>query len=195
MTEQEVAWELEKAMREGGAEDVAFDTIVGSGPNGALPHARISDRQIREGEPIVIDMGAKYRGYLSDMTRTVWLGEPDERLREVYRVVLQAQRAGREAVRPGAGGQQLDAIAREVITEAGYGEYFGHGLGHGVGLAIHEEPRLGKTSTSVLEANMDVTVEPGIYLPGWGGVRIEDLVVVTDRGADILTKSPKGGID
>lgn len=194
MTEKEASWELEKVIREEGAEDVAFDLIVASGPNGARPHAIPTSRPLEEGEPIVVDLGARYEGYASDMTRTVWLGEPTERLREIYSVVLKAQTEASSYLRAGRKGEEVDAVARDVITAAGYGQYFGHGLGHGVGLAVHEEPRLAKGSTDIIKENMAVTVEPGIYLPGWGGVRIEDLAIVKHQGIDVLTKAVKGGL-
>ena len=194
MTEKEVAWELESFMRTHGAEKMAFDLIVASGPNGALPHATASERAIRAGEPIVMDLGCVVEGYHSDMTRTICLGQPDARFREVYELVLSAQLAAEEAIRPGMTGREADAIARKVIEEAGYGEQFGHGLGHGVGLAIHEKPTLGKLSEDVLEPGMVFTVEPGVYIPGWGGVRIEDMVVLREDGVEVLTQASKAGV-
>jgi len=191
MTEKEVGWELEVYMRTHGAEAVAFDIIVAAGPNGAMPHATVSDRVIRTGEPIVIDLGARVDGYHSDLTRTLVLGEPDERFQEIYDLVLKAQLAAFEGIRPGMTGREADALARDVIDEAGYGQYFGHGLGHGVGLEVHEKPRAGKVSDDVLRPGMTLTVEPGIYIPGWGGVRIEDLVVIREGGVEILSESAK----
>jgi Xaa-Pro aminopeptidase len=191
LTERQVAWELEAYLRTHGADDVAFDPIVASGPNGALPHLRPTDRRIQAGEPIVIDIGAQLDGYHSDMTRTLYLGQPDDRFREIYNLVLQAQLAAERGLRAGMGGREADALARSVIEAGGYGDQFGHGLGHGVGLAVHEKPRLGKTSEDVLQPDMLVTVEPGIYLPGWGGVRIEDIVRVTPDGAVVLTGAAK----
>ncbi|HID96168.1 MAG TPA: peptidase M24 family protein, partial [Candidatus Latescibacteria bacterium] len=191
MTEKEVAWELESFMRTHGAEKAAFDLIVASGPNGALPHVTASERAIRAGEPIVMDLGCVVEGYHSDMTRTICLGQPDARFREIYQLVLSAQLAAEEAIRPGMTGREADAIARRIIEEAGYGEQFGHGLGHGVGLAIHEKPTLGKLSEDVLEPGMVFTVEPGIYIPGWGGVRIEDMVVLREDGVEVLTQASK----
>ncbi|MBI3980217.1 MAG: aminopeptidase P family protein [Chloroflexi bacterium] len=191
MTERQVAWELEKHMREGGAEAVAFEIIVASGPNGALPHARPTDRPIGLGEPVVIDMGAQVNGYCSDMTRTIVLGEPDDTFRRVYRIVDRAQQAGATGIRPGMSGADADRLARAIIAGAGYGEQFGHGLGHGIGLAVHELPTLRSTSEDVLAAGMVFSVEPGIYLPGWGGVRIEDLVVLEAGGPRTLTRSAK----
>jgi Xaa-Pro aminopeptidase len=191
MTERQAAWEIEKYMREHGASKVAFDLIVAAGPNGALPHARPGDREIGEGEPVVVDIGALVDGYASDMTRTFCLGQPSAKYLEVWQIVLRAQEAAEEAIRAGMGGREADAIARDVIAGAGYGDYFGHGLGHGVGLAVHEAPRAGRLSDDVLQAGMTLTVEPGIYLPGEFGVRIEDLVVIRDDGVDVLTQTPK----
>ena len=191
MTEREVAWRLEKAMRENGAEKVSFDIIVASGPNGALPHHTAGDRPIGETEPVVIDMGAVYEGYCSDLTRTIVLGEPDETFRRVYNTVLCAQESAEEKIRPGMTGQEADALARDVISEAGYGDKFGHSLGHGVGLSVHELPTAGPNSTNVLEEGMVLTVEPGIYVPGWGGVRIEDMVVFEDGRARVISKAGK----
>ena len=192
LTEIAVAAELEFAMRRQGAEKPAFDTIVASGVRGALPHGIASDKVIAAGDLVTMDFGAVYQGYHSDITRTVCIGRASARQREIYHIVLSAQLAGVKAVQAGRTGKEVDAVSRQVITEAGYGEYFGHGLGHGVGLAIHEAPALspGKTEI-VLAERMLVTVEPGIYLPDWGGVRIEDTVVVNHAGCDILTASSK----
>jgi Xaa-Pro aminopeptidase len=181
MTEKQVAWELEKALRERGSQSLPFDIIVGSGPNAALPHAKPSDRVIKDGEPIVIDMGAKYAGYASDLSRTICAGKANARLKKVYNTVLEAQTAAMAAITKGMTGHQADSAAREVIKKAGYGEAFGHSLGHGVGLAEHELPRLGPGSEETLTDGMVFTVEPGIYISGWGGVRIEDTVVM-ERG-------------
>ncbi len=193
MTELELSWIIESYMRTHGAEGVAFELIIACGPNGARPHARASDARLVAGEPIVIDMGARVNGYNSDLTRTVCLGEPNDpdKFWTVYDTVLKAQLAAEAALRPGLNGQEIDAIARGVIAEAGYGDYFGHGLGHGVGLVVHEEPRMGRISGSPLVAGQLVTVEPGIYLPGWGGVRIEDIALLTENGAEVLTRAPK----
>ena len=190
-TEREVAWQLEKAMRDAGADSLSFDTIVAAGPNGAMPHHRPSDSVIKTGAPIVIDMGAKVGGYCSDITRTVCVGEPDETFRNIYDIVLGAQLTGIATVRPGMSGGDADDLSRGVIAEAGYADNFGHSLGHGVGLAIHEYPRLGPKSGDTLEESMVFTVEPGIYLPGWGGVRIEDVVMLGKEGATILSKAAK----
>lgn len=191
VTEREVAWELEAFMRTHGAEKVAFDLIVASGPNGAMPHATASEQKIKAGEPIVMDLGCIVEGYNSDMTRTICLSQPDEKFREVYDLVLSAQLAAEEAIRPGMTAKEADGIAREIIEEAGYGEQFGHGLGHGVGLAVHEKPTLGKISEDVLEPGMVFTIEPGIYIQGWGGVRIEDMVVLGEEGLEVLTRATK----
>lgn len=193
MTEKRAAWEIERRMREMGAQDVAFDLIVASGPNAALPHHRPGERELRESEPIIIDIGAKVDGYCSDLTRTICLGKPTARFLKIYAIVLEAQRAALSAVQAGAVDKDVDAVARDIITRAGYGRKFGHGLGHGVGLAIHEGPRLSPMAREPkpLQSGMIVTVEPGIYLPGWGGVRIEDLVEVTENGARILSAARK----
>jgi Xaa-Pro aminopeptidase len=191
MREREVAWELEKAMRERGAEGVAFEIIVAAGPNGSRPHARAGDNQLGVGRPIVIDMGAKVEGYHGDMTRTVILGEADEQFWTVYNTVLDAQQRAATLIRPSMSGVEADAIARSIITEAGFGDAFGHGLGHGVGLAIHESPRLSYTSQDTLPSGAVFSIEPGIYLPGWGGVRIEDLALLSDDGPQVLTQSSK----
>lgn len=191
MTEKEAAWQIESYMRTHGASKVAFDLIVAAGPNGALPHARPGDTVIEEGQPIVIDIGCQLDGYCSDMTRTICLGRPRPKYLEIWELVLKAQEAAEAGIRAGVSGVEADALARDVISQAGYGEYFGHGLGHGVGLAVHERPRASRLSTDILQANMSVTVEPGIYLPGEFGVRIEDLVIVGEDGVDILTGTPK----
>ena len=191
VTEREVAWELEKAMRGRGAEGLAFDTIVAAGPNGALPHHRPSDRVIAEGEPVVIDMGAKYEGYCADLTRTVLIGDQDETFRRVYGIVLRAQLEAEERVRSGMTGTEADAIARDVISEAGYGDNFGHSLGHGVGLAVHELPWVSPRADEPLEDGMIFTIEPGIYISDWGGVRIEDVVVLEDGAARVLSRARK----
>jgi Xaa-Pro aminopeptidase len=188
-TEREVAWRLEVCMREKGADSLAFDIIVGSGPNAALPHHRAGDRVLNENEPIVIDMGAKYRGYCSDLTRTISLGTPDEKFIRIYDTVFAAQQTAIVAVQPGMTGGEADKLARTVIDEAGYAEYFGHSLGHGLGLAVHEQPVVGPSSKSILKIGMPFTIEPGIYLPSWGGVRIEDVVVLKAEGAAKLSKA------
>jgi len=178
MTERQIAWALEKTMREKGSQALPFEIIVGSGPNAALPHARPSDRVIQDGEPIVIDMGAKVSGYASDLTRTVYAGKPGVKFKEIYEIVLEAQQSAVTSIEAGMTGHEADSIARKVIDKAGYGDAFGHSLGHGVGLQEHEAPRLGPNSKDILSDNMIFTIEPGIYLSGWGGVRIEDTVAM-----------------
>jgi Xaa-Pro aminopeptidase len=191
-TERELALRLETTMRELGADHPSFDTIIAAGPHGALPHATPRDVEVKRGDVVVIDWGAQRHGYCSDCTRTVFVGEPsDPDARLVYDVVLEAQLAGLAAVRADADGRATDSVARDIIEGAGHGAHYGHGLGHGVGLDIHEAPRLSQRSTDVLGAGNVVTVEPGIYLPGRFGVRIEDLVVVTEDGSEILTGVPK----
>ena len=190
-TERDVAWRLEKAMRELGADSLSFDIIVAAGPNGAMPHHRPSDTAITPGEPIVIDMGAKVGGYCSDITRTVCVGEPDDTFRKIYDIVLGAQLTAIATVKAGMTGGDADDLSRVVIGEAGHGEHFGHSLGHGVGLVIHEYPRVGPKSNDTLEEGMVFTVEPGIYLTGWGGVRIEDVVLLEQHGARVLSKAGK----
>ena len=190
-TERQVAIALEDAMRRRGASGPSFDSIVAAGPHGALPHASPRDVKIGDGELVVVDWGAVLDGYCSDCTRTLATGELSESARVAYDLVLEAQRAGLAAVRAGAGGKQVDSVARDVIAAAGHGEHFGHGLGHGVGLEVHEAPRLSQRSDSVLGESMVVTVEPGVYVPGEVGVRIEDLCVVGASGPEILTQIPK----
>jgi Xaa-Pro aminopeptidase len=189
-TEREVSRAAEARIRELGA-GPSFPAIVAAGPNGALPHAEPGDREIGRGELVVFDMGAKLDGYCSDGTRTFATGEPGAHAREVYEVVRGAQLAALDAVLAGAGGEAVDAVARKVIEEAGHGERFGHGLGHGVGLEVHEAPRVSQRSEDVLGAGEVVTIEPGIYLPGDLGVRIEDLVVVTEEGHRNLSGLPR----
>ena len=189
--ERELAWRMEQLFHELGAERAAFDIAMASGPNGATPHAHAGDRVIGAGELVVVDAGAVVDGYASDCTRTFATGALPQELEEVYGVVLEAQLAGLAAVAPQVHGREADAAARAVIGEAGYGEYFGHGLGHGLGLLVHEAPVLRPESTDVLAEGNVVTVEPGVYLPGRGGVRIEDLVVVREGGPEILTSFTK----
>lgn len=193
MTEKQVAWELEKAMRALGADNKAFNPIVGAGPNGAMAHAVPGDRPIAEGEPIVIDMGARLNGYNSDMTRTVILGEPTDKFREIYNLVLEANLAAERGLRPGLTGVEGDALARDVINAGGYGPQFNHSLGHGIGLEVHEGPSLGKLSEDILPEGAVTSVEPGIYIEGWGGVRIEDLVLFNADGVEVLTRADKHG--
>jgi Xaa-Pro aminopeptidase len=190
-TEREVALDLEFTMRRLGAEAVSFPPIVAAGDHGALPHANPRDVEIPSGTMCVIDWGAQLDGYASDSTRTYATGEVDPRDGEIYALVLRAQEAALEAVRPGPTGREVDAVARAIIDAAGHAEHFGHGLGHGVGLAVHEGPRLSKQGETALAAGMVVTVEPGVYVPGAVGVRIEDLVIVTDDGAEVVSSLPK----
>ena len=191
MTERDVALRMESAMRDFGSEGTSFDTIVAAGPNGAMAHHQPSDTSIRCGEPIVIDMGAQVGGYCSDITRTVVVGEPDETFRKIYDIVLGAQLTAISTVRAGMTGEECDGLSRTVISEAGYGDNFGHSLGHGVGLEVHENPRVGPKAANTLESGMVFTVEPGIYLSGWGGVRIEDIVILGEDGAKPLSKASK----
>jgi len=191
MTEKEVAWQFEKSLREKGSETVPFDIMVASGPNSALPHHKPSDRPISYGEPVIIDMGARFEGYSSDLSRTICLGNRDEKFEKIYDLVLGAQLTAAATIEAGMSGEQADGLARTVIEQGGYGEHFGHSLGHGIGLAPHEQPRLGKGSTSTLAEGMVFTIEPGIYISGWGGVRIEDMVVLEKGGVRVLSKAKK----
>lgn len=190
ISEKELAWAMEKGLRERGAESTAFPPIVASGPNVALPHAVPTDRAVGEGEPILFDWGARMNGYCSDMSRTVVLGRPDSTFKTVYQVVRDAQSMAIEAIKPGMSTQAVDKIARDYIAAKGFGDHFGHGLGHGVGLATHEKPHLSPIRPMNLEVGMVTTVEPGIYIPGWGGVRLENMVVVEPQGAIVLNKLP-----
>jgi Xaa-Pro aminopeptidase len=189
--ERQAAFSIETFFRKRGAESLAFDTIIASGERGALPHGKASEKRIKKGELVVVDMGALLNGYNSDETRTFVTGRPTPKQKEVYGVVRDAQAAAIERVRPGVKAAVVDLAARGVIGKAGYGKYFGHGTGHGVGLDIHESPGLGPTSDDVLEEGMVITVEPGIYIPGWGGVRIEDMALVTKNGAELLTSTTR----
>lgn len=190
-TERDVANELEYQMRRFGARGPAFPSIVAVGPRAALPHAIPTERKLGSSDFVLVDWGANEGLYRSDLTRVLVTGKISPKLERVYRVVLQAQLAGIAAIRPGAVATDVDAVARQVIAEAGFGRYFGHGLGHGLGLQVHEAPRLGTNSRTVLRPGMVVTVEPGIYLPHWGGVRIEDDVLVTRNGHEVLTGAAK----
>jgi Xaa-Pro aminopeptidase len=189
--EIDLAWRMRELFHELGADDEAFPTIVGSGPVGALPHAEPGKRVVQEGDLVVVDAGARIDGYCADCTRTFACGEPPVELRRAYEVCLAAQEAGVAAVRPGAVAGEVDAAARELIETSEFAGRFGHGLGHGVGVEVHEAPTLRMQSEDVLEAGNVVTIEPGIYLEGLGGVRIEDLLIVIDEGARVLTKFPK----
>jgi Xaa-Pro aminopeptidase len=190
-TEKQLAWEIEKYVREHGGDGSAFAPIVAGGPWGAMAHARPRDRALEGGEGIVIDMGAQLDGYMSDLTRTIYLGKPDDQFKRVYDIVLAAQQTAIELIESGMTGEEAHLLAHKVIEEAGHGDDFGHGLGHGLGLQAHEKPRVGKASTEVLADGMVFTVEPGIYLIGWGGVRIEDVVVLEDGRPRVLSHAPK----
>lgn len=191
MTEKQAAWIIEAFMRENGADKVAFDLIVASGPNGALPHAIPGERVIQKGEPIVVDIGCRIQRYHSDLTRTICLGQPhDSQFMRVYRTVLRSQEYAIKKIRAGIKGKRADALARNLIAKSEF-EPFGHGLGHGVGLAVHEGPRASRLSKDVYRAGMTLTIEPGIYIAGWGGVRIEDLVVIRDEGVQVLSQASK----
>jgi Xaa-Pro aminopeptidase len=190
-TEKQVAWEIEKYAREHGAEGLSFPTIVAAGPWGAMPHAQPRDHIINEGDGVVIDMGVNLEGYMSDLTRTIVVGKADDKFKEIYDIVLAAQLTAEEMAREGMTGSEVHMIAHKVIEEAGYGENFGHGLGHGVGLQVHESPRVSRTSEDVLKEGMIFTVEPGIYLQGWGGIRIEDMGYLKDGKYINFTRAPK----
>ena len=185
--EREMALELEFSMRRNGADNIAFDTIVASGVRSALPHGRASEKRIEAGEFVIIDFGARYQGYYSDETCTFSCGKPNRRQKEIYQIVKDAHDKAISSVCPRMKAMELDAVARDWIRDAGYGDYFGHGTGHGVGLEVHENPVIGPESEDILEEGMVFTIEPGIYIPGWGGVRIEDMVLVTGSGCEVLT--------
>ena len=191
MTEKEIAARLNYLMVSAGAEKTSFDTIIASGPNGSMPHAVPGMRQVREGDFITMDFGCVYKGYCSDMTRTVALGQPSDEMRQVYDIVLQAQLAGIAAAKAGVTGAAIDGAARQVIADAGYGAYFGHSFGHSLGIDIHESPNASPANEKPMPENAVVSAEPGIYLPGKFGVRIEDVMVLRPDGAEIITKVPK----
>ena len=191
ITERDIAIELEFFMRRQGASKLSFDTIVASGPNSSMPHAQVTDRIIEKGDFVTMDFGCVYKGYCSDMTRTVAVGTPTDEMRKVYQTVLDANLRAMDGIRAGVKCSDIDALARDYIKSMGYGEYFGHGLGHSVGLFIHEEPRFSPKCDTITKENMVITDEPGIYLPGKFGVRIEDLVVVKENGYEVLSNSPK----
>lgn len=191
LTEKELALEVERQLLLAGGDKLSFDTIVASGPNAADPHAEPTGRKLRARDIVKLDFGAQVAGYHADLTRTIFLGEPTRKQRKIYQIVLEAQRAAIDAVHPGMAAKDLDKVARDVIAEAGYGDRFGHGLGHGVGLEVHEGPGVSQTSEDTLAVGMTITIEPGIYLPRWGGVRIEDIVLITEDGCQVLTKAPK----
>jgi Xaa-Pro aminopeptidase len=189
--EREIAWRLRELLHAHGADELSFDSIVASGENGAKPHAHPTDKIVERGTLVTVDWGVRVDGYCSDCTRTFSTGRLPDRLREAYDVCLEAQQRACASIKAGMTGVEADALARDPITDAGFGENFGHGLGHGVGIAVHEAPRLSTESTDTLVAGHCVTIEPGIYLPGLGGVRIEDLAIVRDDGVDLLTSFPK----
>jgi len=191
LKELEIAAELEFQMKVLGSEKPAFDTIVAVGDHSALPHAHPTQRRLEINELLLIDMGATVDGYTSDMTRVAFTGRPPKRVRELYRAVLEAQLAGLDAVRPGVSVKQVDAAAREVLKGYNLEKEFMHSTGHGLGLEIHETPKIGKKEKTKLRAGMVITIEPGAYLPGFGGVRIEDTALVTERGCEVLTPTPK----
>jgi len=188
MTERQLAWTMEKEIREAGAQALSFSTIVASGPNSALPHAVPSKREIKAGEPILFDWGARLDGYCSDISRTVIIGTPDETFKKVFTTVHDAQRMATDAIKPGMSSKAVDKIARDHIEKSGFKGKFGHGLGHGTGLAVHEEPRISTLKDIKLEPGMVFTVEPGIYIQGWGGIRLENMVVVRDNGVEVLNQ-------
>jgi Xaa-Pro aminopeptidase len=190
LSERQVAWEIERRLREEGTAALAFPPIVAAGQNSARPHHHPGDYQIKEQEPIIIDMGARVEGYCADLTRTVILGEPTERFREIYAIVRQAQARAEAGLQAGMESLTGDNLARDIIVQAGYGEAFGHSLGHGVGLAVHEAPSLSpvKERSTVLKAGSIITVEPGIYLSGWGGVRLEDMALIETGRAEVLNR-------
>ncbi|MCX8131654.1 MAG: aminopeptidase P family protein [Clostridia bacterium] len=189
--ELELAAELEYSMKRQGAKGSSFEIIVASGERSSMPHGTADERVLRLGDAITIDFGAIYKDYCSDMTRTVFLGQPEDELKKVYSIVLEAQVRAMESAKRGLTGKEIDAVARSIIKEAGYEKNFGHGLGHGVGLEIHEEPRLSPKGNKKMEDGMVVTVEPGIYIPGLGGVRIEDIIVIDGEKPVVLTSSTK----
>jgi Xaa-Pro aminopeptidase len=191
MSERDAAWLIEKFMRENGSDGIAFEVIVAGGANGAMAHHRPSDELLMPGAAIVMDFGARYQGYCSDLTRTITIGAHTGEFAKRYEIVLKAQLEALDKIKAGMTGKQADAIARDSLKQAGFGEAFGHGLGHGVGLAIHESPRVGPRSTDVLENGMVFSIEPGIYLTGWGGIRIEDTVIMENGRVKKLTLSPK----
>jgi Xaa-Pro aminopeptidase len=190
-TEKELGVKLEFLMREKGARRAAFDTIVASGPNGAMPHAAATNRRIRANDLVTFDFGSEADGYVSDMTRTYCIGRPSSKQREIHELVMRAQETAIRSIRPGVACRLVDEAARGVIQQAGHAGHFGHGTGHGVGLMVHEGPSVSRLSKDRVEKNMVFTVEPGVYVPGWGGVRIEDMVLVTETGARSMTSLPR----
>ncbi len=191
ISERDAAWVFEQEVRNLGAEAVSFPTIIASGPNGSRPHHSPGSKLLEEGELIVFDCGAYYKGYCSDLTRTVVLGNAEKKERDVHSIVFNAQQEAIQGISVGINGSEADAIARKVIAEAGYGDNFGHSLGHGLGLEVHEEPSVGPNGTIILEEGMVFTVEPGIYIPGWGGVRIEDVVILKNGKCEVLSAASR----
>ncbi|NLY43487.1 MAG: aminopeptidase P family protein [Clostridiaceae bacterium] len=191
ITENEIALELEYFMKKNGAKALSFDTIVASGVRSSLPHGQPSDKRIEAGDLVVLDFGCVYEGYCSDMTRTIGVGSLNEEQKKIYNIVLEAQMKGLNVLKPGITGKEVDRAARDIISSHGYGQNFGHGLGHGVGCEVHEAPRLSVNAEEVLKPGMVVTVEPGIYINDFGGVRIEDMVLITSDGIENFTSSPK----
>lgn len=191
VSEQQINFELEFYMRQHGATSSSFDTIVASGERSALPHGVASERIIQNNEFVKLDFGALYKGYCSDITRTVMIGTPEQKHRDIYDIVLEAQMHALDHIKPGMTGREADALTRDIIKRYGYGDHFGHSTGHGIGMDIHEEPRLSPSSDTILVPGMTVTIEPGIYIPGFGGVRIEDDIVMTENGAERLTLATK----
>lgn len=191
MSERELAWHIERFLREKGSQSLPFEVIVASGPNGAMAHHKPGERPIGEGEPVVVDLGARVDGYCSDLTRTLCLGKPDDKYKQIYDLVLGAQLAAIATIKAEMTGEEADRLARTVIEQGGYGDAFGHGLGHGIGLVPHESPRLGAGSKDKLLPGMVFTIEPGIYISGWGGIRIEDMVVLEPAGPRLLSHARK----
>lgn len=191
VTEKEIALELEYTMKKNGATDLSFESIVASGVRSSLPHGVFTDKVINNGEFLTLDFGCVYNGYCSDMTRTVFVGKADDKQKKIYNIVLEAEKMALEQYKPGMLGKEIDKVARDIISAEGYGANFGHGLGHGVGLVVHEDPRVSPLGEIKLQAGMVVTDEPGIYISEYGGVRIEDLVLITEDGYRVLSKSPK----
>lgn len=191
MTEREVGVELEYWLRRFGGSGLSFPSIVASGERSSFPHGEPTEKVIKMGDLLTLDFGCVYNGYCSDMTRTIVMGNATDKIMEIYNTVLEAQEAALKAFKPGAVAADVDKVARDIIIEKGYGEYFGHGLGHGVGRQIHEEPRISPMGNTILQPGMVVTNEPGIYIPDFGGVRIEDLVLITENGYEVLSRSPK----
>ncbi|MCY6483746.1 Xaa-Pro peptidase family protein [Clostridium aestuarii] len=191
MSEKEVELELEFTMKKLGASGLSFTSIVASGVRSSLPHGTATDKIIQNGEFLTMDFGCVYNEYCSDMTRTLVIGEPNDKMKDMYEVVLAAQKKALKTIKPGLTGKEVDKVARDYIQSKGYGEYFGHGLGHGVGRVVHEMPRISPTGNEILKPGMVITDEPGVYIPNFGGLRIEDLILVTEEGCEILSKSPK----